>query len=160
MQIDEACDMAVDLNGYKAIIFEYVESRMTFIAPNISMIVGAATAAKVLGAAGGLVKLSKIPACNLILLGSQKKTLSGFVFNLFHSLIITYTNNWINKTFLGFRKRKCFHILDSYITHQLYKKQCRYVQSIYINFNSHSTPEIHAAIFIYDFRICGGKRLG
>lgn len=90
MQIDEACDMAVDLNGYKAIIFEYVESRMTFIAPNISMIVGAATAAKILGAAGGLIKLSKIPACNLILLGSQKKTLSGFVFNLrFFSLVNT-----------------------------------------------------------------------
>lgn len=78
-QIVEACDMAIDLHKYKAIIFEYVESRMTFIAPNISMIVGATTAAKILGAAGGLVKLSKIPACNLILLGSQKKTLSGFV---------------------------------------------------------------------------------
>lgn len=75
--------MAIDLNGYKAIIFEYVESRMTFIAPNISMIVGASTAAKIMGAAGGLVKLSKMPACNLILLGSQKKTLSGFVVTLY-----------------------------------------------------------------------------
>ncbi|XP_031640039.1 U4/U6 small nuclear ribonucleoprotein Prp31 [Contarinia nasturtii] len=78
MKINEACDMAVDLSNYKAKIFEYVESRMTFIAPNLSMIVGASTAAKIVGVAGGLVKLSKIPACNVILLGSQKKTLAGF----------------------------------------------------------------------------------
>lgn len=75
--IDEACDMAIDLSNYKTRIFDYVESRMTFIAPNLSMIVGASTAAKIVGVAGGLVKLSKIPACNVILLGSQKKTLAG-----------------------------------------------------------------------------------
>lgn len=77
-QIDEACDMAIDLYNYKTKLFEYVESRMTFIAPNLSMIVGASTAAKIVGVAGGLVKLSKIPACNVILLGSQKKILSGY----------------------------------------------------------------------------------
>ncbi|XP_055313682.1 U4/U6 small nuclear ribonucleoprotein Prp31 [Sitodiplosis mosellana] len=76
--IDEACNMAIDLSNYKTKIFEYVESRMTFIAPNLSMIVGASTAAKIVGVAGGLFKLSKIPACNVILLGSQKKTLAGF----------------------------------------------------------------------------------
>lgn len=76
-QIDEACDMAIDLSNNKTKLFEYVESRMTFIAPNLSMIVGAGTAAKIVGVAGGLMKLSKIPACNVILLGSQKKILSG-----------------------------------------------------------------------------------
>lgn len=76
-QIDEACDMAIDLTNYKTTIFEYVESRMTFIAPNLSMIVGASTAAKIVGVAGGLTKLSKIPACNVTLLGAQKKTLAG-----------------------------------------------------------------------------------
>lgn len=39
-QINEACDMGVALNNYKSKIFEYVESRMTFIAPNLSMIIG------------------------------------------------------------------------------------------------------------------------
>lgn len=77
-QIDEACDMAVDLNNYKIKVFDYVESRMTFIAPNLSVIVGASTAAKLVGLAGGLTKLSKMPSCNLLVLGSQKKTLSGF----------------------------------------------------------------------------------
>lgn len=69
--------MAIALNNYKSKIFDYVESRMTFIAPNLSMIIGASTAAKILGVAGGLTKLSKIPACNVVVLGAQKKTLAG-----------------------------------------------------------------------------------
>lgn len=39
---------------------------------------GASTAAKMMGVAGGLTKLSKMPACNVLSLGQQKKTLSGF----------------------------------------------------------------------------------
>nr|XP_026495339.1 U4/U6 small nuclear ribonucleoprotein Prp31 isoform X2 [Vanessa tameamea] len=77
-EIYEACDMASELNNFKSNIYEYVESRMTFIAPNITAIVGASTAAKILGVAGGLSKLSKMPACNVLPLGQQKKTLSGF----------------------------------------------------------------------------------
>lgn len=95
--------MAVELNNCKSKILEYVESRMAFIAPNLSVIVGASTAAKImgmfiqiyfiilnntfenlmylhdlLGVAGGLTKLSKMPACNVLVLGSQRTTLSGF----------------------------------------------------------------------------------
>ena len=39
---------------------------------------GASTAAKLMGAAGGLIALTKMPACNVMLLGSQKRTLTGF----------------------------------------------------------------------------------
>ena len=74
----EACKTVTDLLDAKINIFDYVESRMTFIAPNLSIIVGASTAAKLMGSAGGLTSLSKMPACNVLLLGSQKKTLSGF----------------------------------------------------------------------------------
>lgn len=93
--------MAIDLNKLKLKVYEYVESRMTYIAPNLSVIVGASTAAKIMGnlytyffvyffstvtyffiffpgVAGGLTNLSKMPACNVLLLGSQKKLLSGF----------------------------------------------------------------------------------
>ena len=34
--IEEACDISVKLNDAKVKIFDYVESRMTFIAPNLS----------------------------------------------------------------------------------------------------------------------------
>lgn len=77
-QINEACDMAMELNNFKLKIYEYVESRMSFIAPNISIILGSSIAAKIMGVAGGLTRLSKIPACNVLLLGQQKKSLSGF----------------------------------------------------------------------------------
>ncbi|MCI4374280.1 hypothetical protein PGIGA_G00004530 [Pangasianodon gigas] len=77
-RLEEACDMALELNQSKHRIYEYVESRMSFIAPNLSIIVGASTAAKIMGIAGGLTNLSKMPACNLMLLGAQKRTLSGF----------------------------------------------------------------------------------
>lgn len=90
--IGEAADVAVALNNYKLKIFAYVESRMAFIAPNLSIIVGASTgkkpiyiftkinpnltlvlflAAKLLGAAGGLTNLSKMPANHVSLLGQQ-----------------------------------------------------------------------------------------
>lgn len=74
----ESCEMAVELNKSKDRIFEYVESRMTLIAPNLTVIVGASIAAKLMGTAGGLTNLSKMPACNVLLLGSHKKTLAGF----------------------------------------------------------------------------------
>ncbi|XP_046740765.1 U4/U6 small nuclear ribonucleoprotein Prp31 [Diprion similis] len=92
--ICEACNMAVELNNCKLKIFEYVESRMAFIAPNLSIIVGASTAAKIMGIAGGLTKLSKMPACNLLVLGSQKKMLSGFsqVAALPHAGFIYYSD--------------------------------------------------------------------
>jgi U4/U6 small nuclear ribonucleoprotein PRP31 len=76
--IYEACDISCKLNEIKLKIFEYVESRMTFIAPNLSIIVGASCAAKLMGSAGGLTNLSKMPSCNVLLLGQQKRNLSGF----------------------------------------------------------------------------------
>jgi U4/U6 small nuclear ribonucleoprotein PRP31 len=70
--------MAMELAETKRKIFDYVESRMAFIAPNLSAIIGANIAAKLLGAAGGLTNLSKMPANNISLLGQQKKVAQGF----------------------------------------------------------------------------------
>nr|CAG4643962.1 EOG090X06EY [Lepidurus arcticus] len=77
-RVYEACDMALELNACKVRILAYVESRMTFIAPNLATIVGASTAAKLMGLAGGLTALSKMPSCNVLVLGTQKKALAGF----------------------------------------------------------------------------------
>ncbi|MGH0157916.1 UNVERIFIED_CONTAM: hypothetical protein FKN15_034336 [Acipenser sinensis] len=49
IRLVEACDMALELNQSKHRIYEYVESRMSFIAPNLSIIVGASSAAKIMG---------------------------------------------------------------------------------------------------------------
>ena len=63
--------MVISINETKRRMFEYVESRMAFIAPNLSAIVGSNIAAKLMGAAGGLTKLSKMPANNISLLGNN-----------------------------------------------------------------------------------------
>ncbi|CAF0788507.1 unnamed protein product [Rotaria sordida] len=77
-RVMEACQMAMKLSENKQTILSYVESRMTFIAPNLSIIVGASTAAKLMGLAGGLTNLTKMPSCNILLLGAHKKLLGGF----------------------------------------------------------------------------------
>eukprot|EP00123_Amoebidium_parasiticum_P012768 comp21559_c0_seq1/m.30094 comp21559_c0_seq1/g.30094 ORF comp21559_c0_seq1/g.30094 comp21559_c0_seq1/m.30094 type:complete len:494 (-) comp21559_c0_seq1:53-1534(-) len=77
-RVMEACDMATQLMEAKTKVLQYVESRMSFIAPNLTCVCGASTAAKIMGAAGGLINLCKIPACNVLVLGAQKKALAGF----------------------------------------------------------------------------------
>ncbi|TGZ75084.1 hypothetical protein CRM22_000585 [Opisthorchis felineus] len=77
-RIMEACTMAIELQEMRSAMLTYVESRMSFIAPNTSILVGASTAAKLMGHAGGLTALTKMPSCNILVLGAQKRLLSGF----------------------------------------------------------------------------------
>jgi len=74
----EACDLEERLDVARKKIFNYVQSRMSVLAPNVSAIVGTNTAAKLLGVAGGLTALAKMPAGNVHLLGAQKKITAGF----------------------------------------------------------------------------------
>lgn len=74
----DACDRALALDSAKKKVLDFVESRMGYISPNLSAIVGSAVAAKLMGTAGGLSSLAKMPACNVQLLGAKKKTLAGF----------------------------------------------------------------------------------
>ncbi|KAG9317186.1 hypothetical protein JVU11DRAFT_1379 [Chiua virens] len=76
--VERACDLADRLEETRKSIFMYVSSRMNVLAPNLSAIVGTTTAAKLLGVAGGLGPLAKMPACNVHLLGAQKKIALGF----------------------------------------------------------------------------------
>ncbi|KAG6832953.1 hypothetical protein H0H92_004837 [Tricholoma furcatifolium] len=76
--VERACDLADRLEEARKKIFMYVSSRMNVLAPNLSAIVGTTTAAKLLGVAGGLPGLAKMPSCNVHLLGAQKKIAAGF----------------------------------------------------------------------------------
>lgn len=64
-RVDKAVAVAEELEDARKTILEYVESRMSFMAPNLSAIVGTRTAAKLMGVAGGLTGLSKMPSCNV-----------------------------------------------------------------------------------------------
>jgi U4/U6 small nuclear ribonucleoprotein PRP31 len=76
-RIEEACKLVYDLEQARRKILAYVESRMSIIAPNLSKVVGSRVATKLLGLAGGLTSLTKIPACNIGLLGASRKVPTG-----------------------------------------------------------------------------------
>ncbi|VDM96032.1 unnamed protein product [Thelazia callipaeda] len=76
--VQEACDVAEKLHTDRLNMYQLVESRMALIAPNLCEILGAGTAAMIVAKAGGLAPLARLPACNVLILGTQKKTLSGF----------------------------------------------------------------------------------
>ncbi|KAJ7781408.1 hypothetical protein B0H16DRAFT_1658996 [Mycena metata] len=78
LAVQRACDLADRLEEARKKIFMYVSSRMNVLAPNLSAIVGTTTAAKLLGVAGGLGALAKMPSCNVHLLGAQRKITAGF----------------------------------------------------------------------------------
>ncbi|KYQ90854.1 hypothetical protein DLAC_07725 [Tieghemostelium lacteum] len=75
--VQQACDMGLDLDSKKKKILHYLESRMTFIAPNLTVLVGSSIAAKLIGITGSVKKLSVIPAGNIQFLGADSKSMSG-----------------------------------------------------------------------------------
>jgi U4/U6 small nuclear ribonucleoprotein PRP31 len=76
-RVNDACKVAVNLNTYRQKLLDYVKTRMVFIAPNLTAILGSGIAAKLMGISGGLTNLSKIPACNILILGKTLKTNTG-----------------------------------------------------------------------------------
>jgi len=76
-KVFKACDMAISLDEIKKKVLNYLESRMTYIAPNISILLGGNIASKLIGIAGSIQKLSMIPAGHIQTLGADKTILSG-----------------------------------------------------------------------------------
>ena len=74
----KACEMALDLDSAKRKILDYVQSRITLFAPNVSAFIGTQTAAKLIGATGGLKRLSCTAASNLPSLGVKRTLGTGF----------------------------------------------------------------------------------
>jgi U4/U6 small nuclear ribonucleoprotein PRP31 len=58
-------------------LVQFVENSMESLAPSVCAVIGAPTAARLLGLAGGLAELTKIPACNLQVLGQVKHNSSS-----------------------------------------------------------------------------------
>lgn len=67
----------MSLNKAKILNIEYVQSKMAKIAPNLSNLVGSMISAQLMAASGGLDALARMPACNIQVIGSQKKTMMG-----------------------------------------------------------------------------------
>uniref|UniRef100_A0A7S3D0X4 Nop domain-containing protein n=1 Tax=Palpitomonas bilix TaxID=652834 RepID=A0A7S3D0X4_9EUKA len=73
----KACEEAMRLDELKQRMHTFVQNRMESLAPNLSALLGTGLAARVMGAAGGLMSLSRIPSCNVLMLGVKRKTLGG-----------------------------------------------------------------------------------
>ncbi|KAH0766278.1 hypothetical protein KY285_002149 [Solanum tuberosum] len=84
----EACDRALSIDSAKKKVLDFVESRMGFMAPNLSAVVGCAVAAKLIATAGGLSSLANIPADCIKLLGAKRNinNLAGFSTAKFHHI--------------------------------------------------------------------------
>eukprot|EP00928_Gymnodinium_smaydae_P046598 TRINITY_DN31048_c0_g1_i1.p1 TRINITY_DN31048_c0_g1~~TRINITY_DN31048_c0_g1_i1.p1 ORF type:complete len:502 (-),score=163.28 TRINITY_DN31048_c0_g1_i1:135-1640(-) len=100
-----ACDEAFVLNDCKRDVLLYLESRMSGLAPNLSALLGAALAAKLITAAGGLLNLARMPAQNIMLVGAQKKALLGMATSAYHTQGIVMMSDLILSTPMEFRNR-------------------------------------------------------
>lgn len=72
------CNEAFALEEARQKGLEFVESRMAVLAPNVTALIGPSVAAVLMGLAGGLSSMAKIPACNLQVMGQEKRNLAGF----------------------------------------------------------------------------------
>jgi U4/U6 small nuclear ribonucleoprotein PRP31 len=64
-----ACEMTLQLDEAKIALTQYVQSRMNLFAPNLTVLVGSETAAKLVNTVGSLADLAKTPSCNIANIG-------------------------------------------------------------------------------------------
>ena len=73
-EVNTCCTYLDELKDVQTELTTFVESRMEQWSPNVCALIGPALAAQLLASTGGLHELSKIPACNLQLLGKNRST--------------------------------------------------------------------------------------
>lgn len=78
----DTCERILKLDRERTALTESIQSRMSQIAPNLAVLVGAQTAAQFLNQTGGLRELAKVPACNLAAQGSKRTEGLGFATNI------------------------------------------------------------------------------
>jgi len=76
-----SCQEILTLYQDKNQILTFIQSRINKIAPNLCALIGSLLTAQLIGLAGGLIPLSKIPGCNIMVMGQPKKNLMGLSFH-------------------------------------------------------------------------------
>jgi U4/U6 small nuclear ribonucleoprotein PRP31 len=77
-----ACKLLLGLNDAKDILIEFVQSRMTSFAPNLTVLLGSLAAAQLISHAGGISGLAKTPSCNIPSLGVNRASGLGLASNI------------------------------------------------------------------------------
>lgn len=76
--VREMAFILVGMEKLRKSVLKFIESRMEKLAPNVTALVGIEVASKLIGAAGGIVQLSRIPAGNVQVIGNGgRKHLGG-----------------------------------------------------------------------------------
>jgi nucleolar protein 58 len=70
--IHALCDQVVEIAAYRTQLAEYLRTRMTAIAPNLTALVGELVGARLIAHAGSLMGLAKHPASTVQILGAEK----------------------------------------------------------------------------------------
>ena len=72
--VKDAAEYIESVREAQAELTSFVEGRMEGLAPSVCALVGATTAARLVALAGGLAELSRIPSCNLQVIGQVKQS--------------------------------------------------------------------------------------
>jgi len=72
LNIKHLCEQIVEIQDYRAQLYEYLKNRMLAIAPNLTILVGELVGARLISHAGSLLNLSKHPASTVQILGAEK----------------------------------------------------------------------------------------
>lgn len=76
-RVQTLSESILQLTAGKAKIIAYVEKSMDVLAPNLSAVVGANVAARLIGDAGGLQQLASMPSARVEVLGRKKRQREG-----------------------------------------------------------------------------------
>ena len=119
-EIKKECDKILELFEQKTNLLNFISNNMKYLAPNLTLLLGAEIAAKLVTEAGGLNELAKTPSGNILNMGRHELNLEGFsTMNKFNngyltelkeyqdaldSMKIKVLRRYANKTALAARK--------------------------------------------------------
>ncbi|CAD5121288.1 DgyrCDS9817 [Dimorphilus gyrociliatus] len=70
--VKSLCEQVLEINDYRAQLYDYLSNRMMAIAPNLCILVGELVGARLISHAGSLINLAKQPASTVQIIGAEK----------------------------------------------------------------------------------------
>eukprot|EP00696_Hemimastix_kukwesjijk_P007510 gnl/Hemi2/19492_TR6479_c0_g2_i1.p1 gnl/Hemi2/19492_TR6479_c0_g2~~gnl/Hemi2/19492_TR6479_c0_g2_i1.p1 ORF type:complete len:500 (+),score=212.42 gnl/Hemi2/19492_TR6479_c0_g2_i1:81-1580(+) len=72
INIENFARQVIDLHTYRKSLHAYLQSKMSVVAPNLSVLIGETVGARLISHAGSLMSLAKYPASTVQILGAEK----------------------------------------------------------------------------------------
>lgn len=91
LEIKEKYTKILDLFDKKTTLLNFISNNMKYLAPNLTLLLGAEIAAKLVTEAGGLYELAKTPSGNILNMGRHELNLEGF------STMNRYNNGYLTE---------------------------------------------------------------